>query len=194
MSGGGGKIRETPEQKAMAARITAGMQDHFTRWRPLQNRAIQIIENVEPRRQQARNAANVGAQQAVGEGFKRASAGAPLGSGRQVADVHRVAAGGAALSAAGKAKGVSAVNDQYARGLTDVVGMGLRQKARADQTYQALADLSGKKAAADVAAKDAAAAGRGEALGSVVGAGAGLYLGKQAGLPNFDAEAAAAGR
>lgn len=183
---GGGTIQETPEQKAYAKRIMENSREYFSRWQPLQARAMQRMEgNQGAKESRARGMSNVNTQMAAGQAEQVANAvnanrGVSLGSGRQVVGTTgKVGLQVAGALSAGKAAATSGAQDQRYAGLSSIVAAGRQQDADSLGTMGDVANLSGQRAANNAQSMANYRSARGQILGQGLGLAAGLAGGKK---------------
>jgi hypothetical protein len=181
MSGGGGKVKETPLQRAQADMAVTGWNDYRSRWAPVRNFAIQRTQNVDPKRATALGLQNVETQGRFGDASKKLDAslsnqGLSNNSGRSIMAKAGLSASKATSLGNGAVDTNAAITRQYVGGLQDIISAGQGQKAQAQAGMETLARNSGAQAAADAQAAAQNAAGLGEAIGTGVGIAGGYGL------------------
>lgn len=186
MSGGGGSVKETEHQRALAEIARQRYNRYQNKFVPIENQYIQDVMRSRNPEQYQKAAAISAAETAVpfakarDEVNKRMfAAGVNPNSGRAKSGSLAIAeARGLGQNVANSQLGTT---DRYFRGLEGIVAMGQGQAGSALDSLQDVADRSGKYA--EQAARSAAerSAGVSDMIGTGFGIGAGSYLNNNSG-------------
>lgn len=179
-SKGGGEVKETAEQRAVAAIAAESFRDYEKRWVPIENEMIRQIRDVDDDIARAGEVSMSGTTQAFGamrpaveKGL--AAARAAPGSGRfydaeSGLTVRQGASGG--LNMAASRQGM---RDRALSNLSNVVAMGRGQEAEALTGLSHQASISGQEAITDAARAASDSAAFGTFVGTAAGFGLGAY-------------------
>jgi len=169
-SGGGGDIKETEGEKALAA-ITAEMWNMVrTEVEPIKRQYLQDTKVTEADYQQAQNFANVDAQAALGKsnlipaGVQR--------TGNLSKNLNQFASDSAQVEAGAKVRANNITDDQKNQAMQSIVNVGLGQQASANRGFMETARTNFNQSVNDSQNRFNAWSNRQSNLGSVAGMGA----------------------
>lgn len=175
--GGGGEVKETSEERALAQIASDMTKDFDTRWKPIRGKLIADIKDAEPERRQAMGIANAESKTAFGAANPKVEAaqtlsGARPGSGRFALSMGKLARNEGVSSGAAQMDATQATDDARTAGMLSLAQMGRGEQSQAIRGLSDVADMSSRQAYSDAARslEDA------QALQSAAGIGAGIGL------------------
>lgn len=173
--GGGGKVKDTADQKERASIGLAQEARWEDKFKPLEDELIANVRNPEPERRMALGDAASATTQQFGALKPKVEAGltnsgAGLGSGRFNLAVSGMGIDEGTSRGAGAVNTNNAIDDNYYAGLNSLAQMGRGQQADAINGLSDLASMSGRQAANDAAL----AAGNRAAWQGAAGTAAGI--------------------
>lgn len=180
MSKGGGEVKETAQQRAMAEFASNRLQDYQKRWLPLQRRlAAQVSKSGaadSTQRKETTGRANVDSQIAFSEAQsaqekKLAGAGVGLGSGRQVGAESSLSDDKAVSRGMGQVTADQSVDDAYTQALASLAATGRGEAAAVGNALTQQGAMSATQAQADAQAALEKQGAVGQAVGSLAGYG-----------------------
>ncbi len=181
MSGGGGEVQETQDEKAQVDVALKMWGDFTSRWQPAQNKYIaRVTQAYQPNKATAQGAASADVDAAFGNVASNATKtlaqrGAGISSGASTAAQNDVDTAQATSRGLSKVSAGQAADDQHFQQVEGLTAVGRGQQAGATAGYNTLANLSAQTAQNDaqIAANNATARGQliGQGLGVAVGIG-----------------------
>lgn len=176
------QIKETPQQRAMVELAQKQVADYNNRWLPVQKNLAEGIAEMGKadsfERGQAQGMATTETEAKFSKGRRgletRLAATGGLNSGKSKMAITGMGEDQATSTGLGRTQADQQIDDAYTAGLSTVMQLGLGQKGDAIQAMGNVADMSGRRAAADAAASLDARMGNAELIGNTVGAGFGL--------------------
>lgn len=174
------KVKETPQQKALAEVAMAQMADYKQRWLPVQRKLAESIRADGAPGSSARTqaAGRASTETAVRFGEARGGLEGALtdsGAGPNSSKFKLATAGLGDDEATSRGLGFvaadQAIDDAYLQGLGALTALGRGEKAQAMGGMQRVADMSGRQAAADAEMSAQKRAGNAQMVGQVAGFG-----------------------
>lgn len=183
MAKGGDTVKETEAQKAFADVASKNWDDYQRRWVPVQNVFKQRVEQIGASKPVAigRAATDVTGEfgkARTGLDVSNASRGINVGSGRGIFGDANLDTSQASSKSAVMGSADRSIDEQYFKGLTDVINIGRGEKASAEFGSENLANMSAERARADAQNSQLASAGIGSGIGTAVGTAGGIALNK----------------
>lgn len=173
----GGEVKESPEEIALAE-IARDHQDRFNQvWKPIRDKGIADIRDVEPERRRALGIANAESKMAFGRAKPIAErtqiqAGAMPGSGRFNSAMTNMAVNEGTSSGANQIDTNQYIDDSRVAGLMSLAQMGRGEQGAAIRGLSDAADLSSRQAEMDAFGS----LQESRALQNVIGMGTGYGL------------------
>lgn len=178
---GGGGVKETPEEQALAEIALERYNDYQQRFVPVENQTIsEVMGNIEDPSNFGRDMANIATQQqfsAAEQGLASGltARGARPGSGAFTGGLMDLNTARTASSAQGQAQATGLETSRNINNLQSLVGMGQGIATSGIQGMSTLADIANQQAIMDARAAYASR----QAVGNAIGTGAGMYYGSQ---------------
>lgn len=187
MAKGGGQVKETSKERALADVGKQQLADFRQRWLPVQQKfAAQVTAaggTGSAERQRARTMTGVDTSARYGLAQQKldqqAAAGGAFGTTAHKLGVTGMGDDRATSAGLGTVAAEQAGDDRYIAGLNAVTALGRGEKATAIGGMQQAAAISARQAQADADRSLQERAGKYQLAGTALGLGAGLYAGQQ---------------
>lgn len=186
--GGGGKVEETSQQRAMADFAMNQLRDYKQRWLPVQKQLAAQIQTMGEKGSAARTAATGKASNDTAMQFAQAQGALEKSLTNQRVGMNSSRAK-LAMAGMGADKATSTgmstmiadqqIDDAYMSGLTALTAIGRGERGQVADSLASQARQSGRQAAADAEASMLQRAGNAQMAGQLVGYGLGAAMGPQ---------------